>query len=333
MSSPQVPSKRKWSDDEESEDDVREYNEVEDVREYNEVEEEVLPIPVVDERAEAIDLVAPDRRHKSRSYWIKVPLFRIMDENRHEDILDVIVEALKKINKIRRVSVMQSRVQDFDHEPRLYWMFLVQCVRHEDRITAVSIFNKLEDSKLTKAERNLVLVGTKNGRRHTNMKVLYEQLPDVPFNPALDAVLRSYDVVHPRLEWDQIDCINWIDFEYELAHSIITKARHLQSDKCSLQESERMAKDELSKDTTVFMTRGEAVQRVLQRQNLFANLTSSCNMDKIVRRYWRVQPRYDRLRFNTQGLGEGTDKERSLFDEAEAEHVADLESRFGYTYS
>jgi hypothetical protein len=179
---------------------------------------------------------------------------------------------------------------------------------------------------LTANEKAIIMLGVfKKRKAHPKMRTLYlieeeKQEKVEPEHQPQDKDLYN--------EYQRGEKQKWAEFTYNLAHEIRDKAAEsYERDDVSMEECAEHVKKQLKCDTSaVFITKGEAVTEVLEKEQSFSNILDDGNMSSIISKFWRTQPEYDNERFNLD-LREATKAEVSAFKAAEQTHIAELEAR------
>eukprot|EP00953_Heterococcus_sp_UTEX-ZZ885_P010849 6311-Heterococcus_DN1.PRE.4 len=288
---------------------------------------EELEIPVVDEKERDLTPATQPSDGKSRHYWLQVKLFQIHDRARQTSILDSIKVALKTVHAIGYMGVQKGRVQHSQHGHRLYYMLLLKQTNRNTTLTQTAVKKALANTDtLTPNEKAIITLGVLKGRKaHTKMRKLYS-IEEEEEEAKVEAQLQPQDEdlysEHQRGEKRK-----WAEFEYNLAHEIQDKAEALfECEDVSMEECVERVKKQLKCDTgAVFMTKGQAVTEVLEKEPSFSGIP---DMSTIISKFWRTKPEYDNERFN-HDVGEATKAEMSAFKTAEQSHIADLEARLG----
>eukprot|EP00953_Heterococcus_sp_UTEX-ZZ885_P006232 3817-Heterococcus_DN1.PRE.2 len=178
-------------------------------------------------------------------------------------------------------------------------------------------------------ERSIMVVGViKQRKPHPNMQVLYllEQEEEDDEETAVCKRESEEDRDYERLYRDlqRGEKRKWAEFEYSIAHEIQGKAAAMYAKgDVSMQECLEKVKKQLKTDTgSVFMTRGEAVTKVLVEEQSFVDM----DMSTIIAKFWRTQPEYDTARFNYELFRQrATPREMCAFKVAERKYIAELE--------
>eukprot|EP00953_Heterococcus_sp_UTEX-ZZ885_P022469 12434-Heterococcus_DN1.PRE.2 len=293
-------------------------------------QEEDVEIPIVNEKETNITPARQAKGGKNRTYWLQVPLFQIHDEQRQSTILDDIKAAFQDVPAVSYIGVQKARVQQRGHGARLYYMVLLKPAGRNSQLTQASMSQALKDgSGLTDMERSIMVVGViKQRKPHPNMQVLYlvEQEEEDDEETAVCKREVEADRDYERLYSDlqRGEKRKWAEFEYSIAHEIQDKAAAMHANgNVSMQECLEKVKKQLKTDTgSVFMTRGEAVTKVLVEEKSFVDM----DMSTIIAKFWRTQPEYDTARFNHELFQQrATPKEMCAFKVAERKYVAELE--------